>query len=203
MKYLQLLILLPFQLAVWVAAFVIEVIFTIPGFAIVPLLWKYRYTHIDMMPIWSIPWVNPEDWHGGALNYDGSVPPWYIKKMGKDDFWTFYRYHAFRNAANGLRSMGLSVKVIPEKSHYITPEYHRHYEYWAAWEPKFKFYYAWRGIFSGMKLMYRWNEEKYSEIKLGWRFGPGDIEEGLSENSVRRELGAAFAKNFRLWRNAR
>lgn len=199
MKYLKLIALFPAQMIIWAVAFAIETAFEILGWFVVPFLYKYRSTPIEDMPWWSQPWVNPEDWHGGLLQYDGSVPPWYIKKMGKNDFWTFYKYHAFRNAANGLRSMGMSVKVRPEKIEYWTPNYHRHYEFWYRMDPKIKFYYAWDGVFSGMKLMWRYNEERFGELKLGWRIAPGDTE-GLRPDSVKGKIGAAFASKLAPWR---
>ena len=195
-------LLLPPGMLLWWAIYL--AVFKLPtwaaGFFVVPFLYQKRYTPLKDMPKLSLPWINPEDWHGGFKNYDGSVPPWYIKKMGKDNFWTFYRYHAMRNPADGLRNFeDLNLWINKDMVHYWTPKYFDHYEPWHDRTPGVRGYLAWQSIWLGVKV--QWVREKsYTEFKFGWRVEPRDAHHELDQNSARRHLGASFATKLVLRR---
>ena len=75
------------------------------GFIIVPAMWPLRHTPIKDIPKWLLPWCNPEDWYGGyrGLPRDYNCVPHNIYG-GKHGFWDYFRYHALRNGADGLRN---------------------------------------------------------------------------------------------------
>ena len=196
--------------------------FKLPGWAlgwgVVPFMYKYRGVHIDTMLLdrkWMKPWLNPEDWRGGPKGTPVSLPRWWIKKYG-DEFKSFYRYHARRNPANGLRNYDfLSVAPRPEQMTWLASDSgdrvapHNLTKYWRYYEPgymrkrggKFAWYWCWQGKKAGFKMVWLWSETRHFVIKLGWRIEPRDAEEGLAPTNVRYILDTAgFATKFQPWR---
>jgi hypothetical protein len=186
----------------WLVQAALKLIVLIPGLAIVPVLYRYRFTDIKDMPWWSLPWVNPEDWHGGFKNYDGSLPTWWMKKERSpgepygDSLYSFWRYHARRNPSDGLRNFKwLQLWIDKKKVWYWTPELMEHYEPWYDRTPGWRGYIAGQGFWWGLKI--QWVRDKsYSELKLGFRVEPRDAVYELKETSARRYLGASFASKL-------
>lgn len=210
MRYI---VLIPFGVVIWCLQIAIKLPTVLLGYVVVPFLWRYRYTDIDMVPVWLIPWANPEDWHGGFLNYDGSLPKWWVDesiepltifgktiRKGREHrgrgFWSFYRYHARRNPADGLRNIkALQLWIDRERVWYWTPTYFKHYEPWYDRTPGVRGYIAGQGAFIGIKV--QWVREKsYSETKLGFRVEPLDAHRDLPDTSARKFLGASFASKL-------
>lgn len=161
----RLLVFIPIWLAFMALKFVVAVL----GVVAVPLMWPLREVYYDKLPAWTRPWANPEDWTGGpeAFMYT-SLPMWWVEKKGAG-FWSFYRYHARRNPANGLRSFEwLDLDIDPDKVEYITPNetmtasYLRHYEPNAARSIKAKsiWYLCWQGWQAGFKYVRVWPDLK-------------------------------------------
>ena len=179
----------------WVFQAAVKLPTMILGLLVVPALYKYRYTDLQNMPAWSKPWVNPEDWTGGVLGNKDALPDWWIKENG-NGFWSFYKYHAIRNPADGLRNFPKwNLQISPRMVEYWTPEFHNHYEPWFIKKPGVYGYIAWQGIWCGAKLQWI-RENTYTEIKIGFRVEPRDKHFPLPPNSARRILGASFASKF-------
>ena len=189
------LIWLPFAPIWWFYQLLLKIPTALLGLFVVPFLWRYRYTQLDMLPFWAIPWANPEDWHGGTENYDGSLPHWWKIREG-DGKWAFYKYHAIRNPADGLRNFEkLNLKINKDSVYYWTPTYYRHYEPWHVKKPALIGYVAGQNVWVGVKL--QWIRSKtYSELKFGFRVEPADAHHELAPDSARRLLGASFASKL-------
>lgn len=187
------MIRLPIWILWWLVQMAIKIPFAIMGLWMMRVMYYDRYTHINALPWYKKIFANPEDWRGGFKDYEGSVPTWYIEKMGGDSYRTFWRYHAIRNPADGLRNIKwLQLWIEKDKVKYWTPKYFDRYEPWADRTPGWRFYIAWQGFYAGLKL--QWVREKtYSEIKLGFRVEPRDAHHELPESSVRKVLGASMA----------
>jgi hypothetical protein len=165
------------------------------GYLMVPLVYRYRDTDLKDLPFWAKLWANPEDWTGGTEGYTNSLPHWWKMREG-NDFKAFYKYHAFRNGADGLRNFPkLQLRINPDRVEYWTPKYFRHYEPWYDRTPGLRFYIAWQGVWMGLKLQ-RVKEDSYWEVKWGWRVHPSDAHHSLAEDSARRILGASFANKY-------
>lgn len=189
------LLMAPFM---WAVSIAFKLPTAVAGWFVVPFLYKYRYTDIDMMPIWSIPWVNPEDWHGGFLNYDGSLPTWWKNREG-DDFKSFYKYHARRNPADGLRNFAwLQLWIDKDKVWYWTPKFMEHYSPWWDRKPGWRGYIAGQGPYVGFKIQWV-RKDTYSEVKFGFRVEPNDAKRELPDSSARKALGASFASKIKWW----
>ena len=170
------LIKLPVWLAVWIAVVPIKFATAVSGFAMIPLLYKYRNTTYKKLPFWTRPWANPEDWEGGYGTESNSLPKWWIKEYGIS-FKSWYHYHAIQNPANGLRSFKLfSLHIDPDKMEY------KAYPYMNRYEPpeirksgrKAAGYIAWQGFKMGLKVIIIWNDKRHLVIKLGFRVEPRD-----------------------------
>ena len=186
----------------WALQLALKVPVAALGLLVVPFLYKYRYTQLDMLPLWAVPWANPEDWQGGFLGNEGSLPEWWKQRMvGENPKWAFYKYHAIRNPADGLRNFEkLQLKINKDSVHYWTPKYFDHYEPWADRTPGWRGYIAWQNIHGGIKV--QWVREKsYSEFKWGFRVEPRDAHYELDQNSARRALGASMATKLILNRD--
>jgi len=172
------------------------------GLFMVPLLYRYRNTHYEFLPWWTRPWSNPEDWHGPG-NGNNSLPLWWIKTHG-NTFKEFYRYHAIRNPANGLRSFELlDLDIYPPAVKFRRSKNYRSgvgkYEPMAvrAWGVKRVWYLAWQGYRAGFKYIRIWNDERHMVIKIGWRVEPSDA------TTKRVNIGtedASFASKILLYR---
>lgn len=191
------------RLPIWILMWVVQLAFKLPmwalGFIAMRFMYKKRYTPLGQLKWYQKLFANPEDWHDGFLQYDGSVPPWFKKRYAeKSEFYQFYRYHAVRNPADGLRNIKwLQLWIVPEKVRFKTNLYLEHYEPWFVDVPGVYWYIAWQGAHAGLKVL--WIEkDKYTEFKFGFRVTPHDTE-GLKETSARRFLGASMASKLR-WR---
>jgi len=153
------MIKLPVFILMWALYLAIKIPTWALGFVVVPFLYRWRFTHYERLPWWTRPWANPEDWEGHG-NGAGSLPLWWLNKHGVN-FKSFYRYHAIRNPANGLRSFEwLDLDVTPDLIRYRTsmvlnryePDVLRKNALRTAW------YFAWQGFRAGFKVVHIWND---------------------------------------------
>ena len=192
----MLLFKLPIMLAWWGIQIAIKLPTMLLGAVMVPLLYRYRYTDLQDLPFWAMPWANPEDWHGGFKDYDGSLPVWWVSRRGNDDFWSFYKYHAVRNPADGLRNFKwLQLWIDKNKVKYWTPKFYEHYEPWWDRTPGVRGYLAWQGMSLGVKVQWV-RKSSYTEFKFGFRVEPNDAKRDLVDDSARKQLGASFASKL-------
>ena len=186
---------LPLFVPLWARNIILKAILTITGLVVMPFMYRYRNTPHNLLPKLALLYANPEDWHEGILNYPGSVPRWYHRKWeGKSEFYKFYRYHAIRNPADGLRNFEWTqLKIDTTKAKYWTPAYMRSYEARHA-RPSDRIvgHITWQGWHCGMKWLFL-GKKKYVEFKFGFRIEPGDVVNGLSDTSVRKKIGASMA----------
>lgn len=145
------------------------------GLVMVAFLYRYRKTDYADLPWWTRPWSNLEDWQGGDPGYgEESLPWWWIKREGLG-FKSFYKYHAIRNGADGLRSFApFVVHVDPRRIRYSTETYLLWYEPWKLRELGLKsaLYLCWQGWKAGLKWVYIHDEVNHTVLKLGWRIEP-------------------------------
>ena len=110
-----------------------------------------------------------------------------------DTFWAFYKYHAIRNPADGIRNFDwLNLDIEPDKVRYVTWNLQKFYEPWYIKEPGVYGYAAWQGVWLGIKVIWI-RETSYSEIKFGFRVEPGDAHGNLDPNGSRAIDGGSFA----------
>ena len=233
-NYWQLLWRIPVFIVLWIAFLLLKYPTVLVGFFVVPFLYRHRKTLYKDLPAWTRPWANPEDWWGGPEGTENSLPAWWLKKtyvplqhkwrtvanwiLAKLDKpllevptkaygttrWSFYKYHAIRNPANGLRTYEfLDLDIVPEKVEYIAYPTLKHYDPWYTrrYTPDVDFYcyLTWQGLQSCFKLIYHWNDEKHIEFKIGWRVNPGDRKGFMDPDGTRKD-GAGFATKFLPWR---
>ena len=196
------MIRLPLWILYWLVQVAIKVPFVLLGLIVHRGMFYDRYTHINALPKWKRLFANPEAWHGGHLGYEGSLPSWWRKRMemeGRSQYYAYYRYHAIRNPADGLRNIKwLQLWIEKDKVKYYTPKYLRYYEPWYMDKPGVYWYIAWQGNYAGLKVLWV-EEEKFTEFKWGFRVEPRDAEEEIAEDSTRKHFGASFASKLR-WR---
>lgn len=177
--------------------------FQIFGLVMVPIAYLFRDEDLDYLKIahpWVIPWVNPEDWTGGWLNHqpgDNCVPK-FLRERYKG-FWGFYRYHALRNRAHGLRNYDWhNLRLIEGAIGFETPYYLPYYQHWylKKWGKAVNgnrfWYYAWQGNHYAFKYIryFMWRGElRFYECKFGWRITPKDVVYGYDDNSIRWKHG--------------
>ena len=171
---------LPIMLLMWAGMIVLKVLWIPTGWVAVPFLWKYRFTDYADLPGWTRPWSNLEDWQGQPNHYAGSLPKWWVLRRKAEgfegtDFRSFYRYHSFRNGADGIRSYPLlNVNLYDGGIKFYSPQYMDRYEpYDIRREGKRAAgYFAWQGWQAGMKWVFIYNSKYHASIKLGWRLEP-------------------------------
>lgn len=199
----KLAVRLPFFLSFWLLMWSIKLPTRLLGYLVVPFIWKYRNIHYDNLPWWTRPWANPEDHLGGHMHYDQSLPRWWIRKYDNQvTFGMWWRYHAVRNAANGLRSYELlDLTIVPSKVRFYTTEYRERVEPVSlrADGKKLSAYMAWQGWQAGCKIVYVWNDERHLVIKLGWRIEPRDRYKEIDPDGLRYK-DAGFASKFLVYR---
>ena len=198
-KLKHVLVRFPIFLLMWIINIGIKIPTILLGFLMVALLYKYRKRPFDEVPKVFLPWQNPEDWNDRMYGTENSLPEWWVKRMGGDGFWPFYKYHAIRNPANGLRNFDfIDLDLKEGEIEYWTPEYLRHYAPWFkdVEHNKTYIYVAWQGWKAGIDIMHIWNSERYFTFIFGWRVCPRDAVEGYDEKSHRWKLGAGFASKF-------
>jgi hypothetical protein len=116
-----------------------------------------------------------------------------------DGAFGFWRYHALRNGAKGLRLRPEFVlKLDAAKIGFVTNEIVPHYQDWWLWKNRFPNYggkwwhVTWQDNCYGFRYIkyFRFRGKlRYVESKLGWRIGPYD-KHGPIENSGRWAHGA-------------
>ena len=198
-KLLRLLVLPPVALSLWVGSMALKAVTALLGLLIAPVTYRYRYTNIEAVPSIFLPWLNPEDWQNGTQQYDGSLPDWWIHRMG-DGFWAFYKYHAIRNPADGLRNFKfLNCQIDPDRIEFVADKFRKYYEpWWRAVDdesPRVQWYICWQGVWAGVKLQWI-RKNTYTEFKLGFRIEPNDSVEGPDPNGSRALHGASFASKL-------
>jgi hypothetical protein len=176
------------------------------GAFMVPLLYPYRNKPQSEVPKILLPWLNPEDWYDGPMGGAHSLPQWWKDREG-EDFKSFFRYHAIRNPANGLRNFDIlkvDLKEGNEDIRFYTPKYLKFYDPWYVNKhyPELKSYWylCWKGWKLGFKYVRHWNKERHTEIKLGWRVEPRDKVVGPDVAGQKYGGGAGFASKVLLWR---
>lgn len=187
--------------AIWLAFIALKVAVAVLGLFLVPVLWQYRANHVSWMlkhRKWLVPWINPEVWQGGPLAQQGlahnGLPQWWIDREGIS-FKAFWKYHAVRNPANGLRNYELlDLDIDPGRVKYVTNEYFRHYEPipMRRQSKRIAAYLAWQGWRAGCKVVVVWNEGRHFTLMIGWRVQPSDAEDPIVLSSLRTE-DAGFA----------
>lgn len=185
--------------------FPIKLAIALVGTVMVIPMYRYKNTPYRKVPWIFYLWKNPEDWLDGVLAqqqqraYIDSLPPWWMNRMQDSSrFWRFYKYHAIRNPADGLRNIRLLTPIIDStRICFWQNEYLRYMEPWFEEALKRKWYWfvAWHGMYWGFQIMYIYNDTRYFTLKVGWKFTPGDYYEGM-ETSVRAVTGCSFASKF-------
>ena len=196
------MMLFPVWVLMWALMLAIKIPTALAGFVVVPLLYPYRFRDYDTLPFWTRPWANPEDWEGGHMSYRASLPKWWVNRHGTD-LKSFYKYHAIRNPANGLRSFEvLDLDIDPDRVEYRTSWYSERYEpkTLRAANRKSGGYIAWQGIRAGCKYVRVWNEERHFVFKFGWRIEPKDKTVPIDPDGLRHE-DAGFATKLLVYRN--
>jgi len=200
------MIRLPVFILLWIGFLLIKAPTAFAGLFVVPLMWRYKHTHYSFLPWWTRPWANPEDWKGGESTFLSSLPKWWVDKNGTT-FRSWYRYHAIRNPANGLRSFELlDLDIDPDLVRYKTDLELLRYEPTVLRRHnlggidaniKTAWYLAWQGWQAGFKVVHIWSDTHHLVIKLGWRIEPADAF-GEDENIGTED--ASFASKFLLYR---
>lgn len=191
---------LPIFIVMWVLMLLIKIPTALLGAIMVPLLYPIRNTLYEDLPFWTRPWANPEDWEGPGFG-EQSLPMWWVLSKGTG-FWSFYKYHAVRNPANGLRSFEwLDLDIVPHKVEFrrsknytqLRYDVHRIREQGLStvW------YFAWQGFRAGFHIVHIWNSERHLNILIGWRVEPSDL---VTENDNIGIHDASFASKILLWR---
>ncbi len=148
------------------------------------------------------------NWYDRPFNVIKRAVDIFMNVIGKDEpYWTspififesrgygffsFYKYYAIRNSANGLRAIDpIRLSIDWSKVGYVSSLnlYDLIVESYGTYEPsvvrqrrlKWVGYLAWQGWKAGMKIVYLWNDERHLVIKLGWRVEPADVNQ-LPEN---------------------
>jgi len=196
------MIKLPIFIVMWLMMICIKLPTALLGFVMIPLLYPYRNDHYDSLPWWTRPWANPEDWEGHG-NGNNSLPNWWVISRG-NTFKNFYRYHAVRNPANGLRSYELlDLTIVPEKVRFI-----RSKNFYISGDrydisairmlgQSTVWFIAWQGVQAGFEIIHIWNDERHLNIKFGWRIEPADA---TAEHSNIGLEDASFASKFLFYR---
>lgn len=199
------MIRLPVFIVIWLAFITLKSVVVLIGLIVIPYLYRHRHTHHEHLradkPWWG-PWINPEDWKGGHMTYaDTSLPRWWVSENGAS-LWSFFKYHAIRNPANGLRNYeALDLDIDPDFVEYRTNRYMRHYEPQALRneDRRFGWYLCWQGWRAGTKVVFVWNHERHFVLKLGWRVQPSDTVIEIDPDGVRHE-DAGFATKLLVYR---
>ena len=194
------MIRLPIFIVMWALMLLIKIPTALLGAIMVPLLYPIRHKHYAFLPWWTRPWANPEDWEGHGYGSD-SLPNWWVITRGTG-FWSFYKYHAIRNPANGLRSFEwLDLDIIPHKVEFRRSKNYTQLRYdisrirFAG--QKTVWYFAWQGFRAGFHIVHIWNSERHMNILFGWRVEPSDT---VTENDNIGIHDASFASKILLWR---
>ncbi len=167
------------------------------GLIVVPFMYAHRYTNYNDLPKWTRPWANPEDWQGQVNHHSESLPRWWVESKG-NTFKAWYKYHAIRNPANGLRSIEwLDLDVTPDLVRFRTSSMIKNLAYEPAplrrCELKTAWYFAWQGYRAGFKIVHIWSDTHHLVIKFGWRVEPSDA---LDREVTELKKDTSFATKF-------
>lgn len=173
--------------------------FQVLGLVMVVIAYRYRDTDLADVPKWLRPWVNPEDWTGGWLEHqpgDNCVPPDLRDEFS--GFWGFYRYHALRNRAYGLRTWDFfNLRLKEGEIHYKTNQDLKSYSDWWLFKNGYAkqgaryWYFAWQGGrigFAYIRYFKFLGKLRYYQCKFGWRIHPRDAD-GFNPTSNRWRYG--------------
>lgn len=193
------MIKLPIFILIWALFFTFKAVVLLTGLFVVPVLYLYRKRPFDEVPKVFLPWQNPEDWNGGHRGTEHSLPQWWINQCGFG-FWSWYKYHAIRNPANGLRNFeSLDLDIEPSKVQFVATgePYRLRYEPTSMRKDGIKFasYLAWQGLQAGCKVVYVWNAERHFVFKFGWRIEPKDRDIPIDPDGTRVD-DAGFASKL-------
>jgi len=182
----------------WCLHLVIKATLLVTGLVVVPFMYRYRDTDFRDLPWWTFLWKNPEDWKGGVLKYERSIPYWWIERMKSDGFWAFYKYHAIRNPADGIRNIKfLQLFHDPKRIGFVTNQYLTFYEPWYEETEIGKWYWhiTWQGTRCFIKVMRRWNQERYFVLNLGHGNEPRYAVTG-KVGGVTEQIGSSVKSKF-------
>jgi hypothetical protein len=190
---------LPLFILVWIGFIAIKLPIALLGLIVVPVLYRYRHKPFDDVPKIFLPWLNPEDWNDGHRGMAESLPMWWVNENGIS-FKSWFRYHAIRNPANGLRNFEfLDCDPNPSRIRFVTTgkKYRDRYEPTTMRTDGVKFaaYLAWQGFQAGTKIVYVWNDKRHLVFKFGWRIEPRDRYIPIDPNGTRVD-DAGFATKF-------
>lgn len=199
----------PIFVLIWILFLMIKIPTLIAGLVVVPYMYKYRGTLYSDLPAWTRPWANPEDWEGGPKSFAGSLPRWWVAENGIT-FWSFWRYHAIRNGANGLRSFEwLDLDINPNDVQWFGTAENNDGDPLEKYEPWYVrkhfpdvqtyWYFAWQDWQAGFKFVHHWNDGRHIVIKLGWRVEPNDAYVPIDPTGIRVD-DAGFATKFLVYR---
>lgn len=198
---LEVIVRFPFFVLAWAVIIAIKIPTVLLGLIVIPILYRYRHIAYVDLPSWSRPWANPEDWQGGPQTFTDSLPRWWVNKQGTS-IWSFFKYHAIRNPANGLRSFELlDLDIDRARVRYLTTKYLHHYEphYMRGLGVKTAAYICWQGWQAGVKVVHLWSDERHFVLKIGWRVGPRDAYQAIDPGGIRVD-DSGFATKLILWR---
>ena len=176
---------LPVILLWWAVQMVVKIAVAVPGLVMVAFMYRYKNTPFNKVPWVFYLWKNPEDWCNGVLaqqdrrTYIDSLPMWWKVRMeGKPRFWRFYKYHAIRNPADGLRNIRWwNVMPDPKRIQYVTNVELPHYEWWqtGVYAGKWYWFFAWQGFYAQLKVLRVWTDGRdgrHFVLKIGHRIEP-------------------------------
>ena len=183
--------------------------YEIAGFFVVPFIYKYRNSDLEFMKKYHpklLPWVNPEDWTNGWRGHqpgDNCVPDDLRPRFSGR--WGFYRYHAMRNRAHGLRNFDWhNLQLKDGHISYVTNEEIPVYQDWWIWKNMYPkagdcwWHVTWQEEHIGFKSIRYFKflgKLRCWEVKLGWRIGPYDAHGPLA-GSGRWKHGATPTIQF-------
>ena len=179
-------------------------VYKIIGWFIVPFLYKYRRVPLETMMREHprlMPWVNPEDWTSGWRGFPATYDC--IPKDLQDTFsgrFGWWRYHALRNGAKGLRlkpkySLTLDADSIRTIVSTVTIQVYSDWWIFKYLTPRpgsvWWFAACQDGHYGFRRLRYfrAFGKLRYMETKLGWRIFPTD-KNGPIKDSGRWRHGA-------------
>lgn len=198
--WLKVILALPGVLIWWAVQLSLKAVVAFLGLFVVPFMYRYRNTKMMWVPSYFRPWLNPEDWTGGTRNNVGSIPDWWRQRMG-DGKWSFYKYHAIRNPADGLRNYEwLNLRINPDRIWFKTDKFRQHYEpwYYAIDDdvPRVQWYICGQNlVWVGIKVQWI-RKTGYTEFKFGTRIEPWDTIAGPDPKGSRALHGASFASKL-------
>ena len=196
---------LPVILLWWAVQMVVKAAVAILGLVMVAFMYRYKNTMFRRVPWVFYLWKNPEDWIDGVLAekegraYIDSLPPWWKTRMANSSrFWRFYKYHAIRNPADGLRNIRWwNVMPDPKRIRVKCNRYLAYYEWWDAdvLPGRWYWFFAWQGFYAQLKVLRVWNAERHFVLKIGHRIEPRYAHDG-TVGGVTGVIGASFASKF-------